>query len=99
MIHKLKQLFDFTYERVYLKLMKLSQILPLFLITFSMATFAKNEAIEIDSEKEILRELDQIHTMGSTQWSKKLEEARENSSEIEKTHILPVRLTESLWPN
>lgn len=96
MIHKLKQLFDFSYEGVYLKLMKLRKILPLFLIAFSMAAFAKDEAIEIDSEKEILRELDQIHSMGSTQWSRKLEEARLNSAEIEKTHILPVRLTESL---
>ena len=96
MIYKLKQLFDFPYERVYLKLMKLKQALILTMMMLSMAAFAQDEVHEIDSEKEILRELDQIHSMGSNKWSQKLEEARLNSYEIETEENLPVHLTESL---
>lgn len=77
--------------------MKLRFLPFLFLMSISVAASASDEAIEIDSEKEILRELEQIHTMGSGQWSRKLEEARMNSKEFQdSTETLPVHLTESL---
>lgn len=62
-------------------------LLFLSLSLFSVFSASAEEEIRIDSETEILRELDQIHSMGS-EWNDKLQEARSRAFEIDPTIVI-----------